>query len=285
VGDPLLQCQGVWFAYDEGSPVLHGIDLDIHPGESIALIGQNGSGKTTLAKHMNGLLHPSRGTVRLSGKDTRETAAGELAAVAGYVFQNPDHQIFSATVEQELAFGPRNLSLSDREVEDRVGESIERFRLEDVRDRHPTLLGRGLRRRVAIASAYALLPDLLILDEPTVGLDRRMSNELTELMRDMVAGGRTVVLISHDMRLVGEFAERVIIMHEGDVIGDGAVRDLLSNQDLLTHARLTSPDVTRISQELVQYTSPPAVRLREFVEEFERLYEQRHGRSYEARES
>jgi energy-coupling factor transporter ATP-binding protein EcfA2 len=278
VSDPLLQCRGVWFAYDETPPVLRGIDLDIYHGEAIALIGQNGSGKTTLAKHMNGLLHPARGTVRLAGQNTSKTAAGELASVAGYVFQNPDHQIFSISVEQEIAFGPRNLSLSEGEVEERVSDSIHRFRLEEVRDRHPTLLGRGLRRRVAIASAYALRPDLLILDEPTVGLDRGMSDELIDLMRDMTQSGRTVVLISHDMRLVGEFAERLLIMHEGEVIGDGDVHHLLPDRELMRRARLSSPDVTRISQELSHYSEKPAVRLQEFVDQFERLYKQRHPR-------
>jgi energy-coupling factor transporter ATP-binding protein EcfA2 len=272
VAEPLLTCRDVWFAYEEASPVLRGIDLSIHRGEAIALIGQNGSGKTTLAKHMNGLLHPTRGTVRIAGQDTQQSTAGEFASVAGYVFQNPDHQIFSPTVEQEIAFGPGNLALSEHDIADRVSESIDRFGLQEVRDRHPTLLGRGLRRRVAIASVYALRPDLLILDEPTVGLDRRMSDELIQLMQGMVAEERTVVLISHDMRLVGEFAERLIVMHEGEIIGDGDPHHLFPDRELMSQARLTSPDVTQISQQLATYPDPPAVRIQEFVDEFERLY-------------
>jgi energy-coupling factor transporter ATP-binding protein EcfA2 len=272
VREPLLDCRDVWFEYEESSPVLRGIDLSIHRGEAIALIGQNGSGKTTLAKHMNGLLHPTRGRVRITGQDTQHTAAGEFASIAGYVFQNPDHQIFSPTVEQEIAFGPGNLSLPASEIEERVSESIDRFDLNEVRDRHPTLLGRGLRRRVAIASVYALRPALLILDEPTVGLDRRMSDELVELLQGMVREGRTIVLISHDMRLVGEFADRLIVMHEGRIIGDDGPHKLFPDQELMAQARLTSPDVTQISRQLASYPDTPAVRLQEFIDEFERLY-------------
>ncbi|MEX2426518.1 MAG: ABC transporter ATP-binding protein, partial [Thermomicrobiaceae bacterium] len=145
MGDPLMQCRDVWFSYEDNPPVLRNINLEIHRGEAIALVGQNGSGKTTLAKHMNGLLHPGRGTVQLAGRDTADAAAGELASIAGYVFQNPDHQIFSATVEQEIAFGPTNLSLPEGEIEQRVAESIQRFRLDKVCTRHPALLARGLR--------------------------------------------------------------------------------------------------------------------------------------------
>jgi energy-coupling factor transporter ATP-binding protein EcfA2 len=278
VPDPLLECRDVWFSYEETAPVLRGIDLEFRRGEAIALVGQNGSGKTTLAKHMNGLLHPSNGLVRIAGQDSRGTSAGEFAQIAGYVFQNPDHQIFSPSVKQEIAFGPENLSLPDNEIEERVADAIDRFGLTDVQHHHPTLLGRGLRRRVAIASVYALRPELLILDEPTVGLDRRMTNELIDLMRGMVAEARTVVLISHDMRLVGEFAERLIIMHHGEIIGDDDPHELFPNSELMARSRLSAPDVTELSQRLGHYPTKPAVRLQEFVDEFERLYQEQHRR-------
>lgn len=284
MSEPLLSCRDVWFSYEDGPPVLRGINLEIDRSEAIALVGQNGSGKTTLAKHMNGLLHPAQGTVLLDGRDTRKTAAGELAAAAGYVFQNPDHQIFSPTVAREIAFGPENLGLSADEIQGRVEDAISRFGLDDVRERHPTLLGRGLRRRVATASVYALGPGLLILDEPTVGLDRRLALELIELLRELVAEGRTVVLISHDMRLVGEFAERLVIMHEGQVIGDGAVHELLPDQELMSRARLTPPEVTLLCNDLESYPAPPAVRISEFVSRFRELYEERGSRDCRARE-
>jgi energy-coupling factor transporter ATP-binding protein EcfA2 len=269
---PLLRCTDLWFSYGDTPPVLRGINLEIHRGEAIALIGQNGSGKTTLAKQMNGLLHPDQGHVELDGIDTRQATTGELASRAGYVFQNPDHQIFSPSVEKEIAFGPENLGLSGEHLDRRVEEAMERFGLGEYRNRHPTLLGRGLRRRVAIASVYALNPSLMILDEPTGGLDHRRTAELLVTLREIIDEDRTVILISHDMRLVGEFAERLLIMHDGRLIGDGPVHALLPDEHRLRHASLAPPEITRLSIDLAENGFHPSVNLDEFIDQFRNVY-------------
>jgi energy-coupling factor transporter ATP-binding protein EcfA2 len=285
VNDAFLQFKDVWFSYGDAPPALRGIDLEMGRGEAIGLVGQNGSGKTTLAKHMNGLLRPERGRVFLNGLNTRETTTGDLAAIAGYVFQNPDHQIFSPTVEQEIAFGPRNLGLTGDDLQQRIDQAIKRFGLDDVRERHPTLLGRGIRRRVAIASVYALQPRLMILDEPTGGLDRRHSLELIDLMRGLVDEGRTVILISHDMRLVGEFAERLLIMRDGSIVADGGIRDLLPDEDRLSEASLTPPEISRLARTLQPLGFRPSVRLSDFRDQFLSLHAQRSRRAGTVRES
>jgi cobalt transport protein ATP-binding subunit len=275
--EPLVRFSGVDFAYDNGPPVLRGINLTIRAGERIALVGANGSGKTTLAKHMNGLLRPARGRVLVAGRDTRDAVAGELAAVVGYVFQNPDHQIFSPTVAEEIAFGPRNLGLVGAELEGRVADALNRFDLAGLAERHPTLLGRGLRRRVALASVYALRPRLLVLDEPTGGLDRRHALDLVRLLRELAEEGRAIVLISHDMRLVGEFARRVIVMRSGTILADGPVEEILSDETILRPAGLKPPEVSRLASDLAGYGMPPAVDIEKFTRAYRMLLARRRN--------
>ena len=186
----------------------------IAPGEFVAIIGQNGSGKTTLAKHLVGLLRPVAGAVMLNGRDRTTMRPAETAAEVGYVFQNPDHQIFAATVEDEVAFGPRNFDLAPGEIQRRCDEVLRAVGLEDARALDPFLLSKGERQRLAVASVLALRPRLLILDEPTTGLDyreqRRMMALVTELNRDGIA----IVMITHTPWLVAEYARRVVLIRQ-----------------------------------------------------------------------
>ncbi len=267
---PLVEVRDVAFSYDGATPALRGVSLTVSSGEFIALAGANGSGKTTLAKHFNGLLRPDSGEVRVAGRDARGRSIGELAQTVGYVFQNPDHQIFLPSVAEEVAFGPRNLGVRGHELDERVDAALALFDLRCERQRHPTLLGRGVRRRVALAAVYAMRPKVLVLDEPTGGLDRRASEGLMETLRGLVDDGHAVVLITHDMRLVGEHARRLVVLNEGRVLADGPTSEVMREFDLLERAGIRPPPVARLSADLADAGMPFALNVDDFASQFVR---------------
>jgi cobalt transport protein ATP-binding subunit len=275
--DTVLDVAGLWFWYDdENAPALRSLDLAIQRGQFVALVGANGSGKTTLVKHFNGLLRPRRGRVRVAGEDTGGRTVGELARQVGYMFQHPEQQIFGATVRQELAFGPRNLGLARAEVEARVEAALARFDLLAVADRPPAILSYGLRRRVTLASLAAMDPPVLVLDEPTVGLDAPGLHETFNWLVELQAQGRTIVLVTHDMALVAEYADRVVVLHEGQIIGDGAPADIFEEADLLARASLTPPPLVALARVLRPYgLRGDALTLDAFCERFLALAEAR----------
>jgi energy-coupling factor transport system ATP-binding protein len=245
---PLVEVRALKFNYPDGPPVLDSIDLRIAPGEFVAIIGQNGSGKTTLAKHLVGLLRPTAGAVMLNGRDRTTIRPAGTAAEVGYVFQNPDHQIFAATVEDEVAFGPRNFDLAPGEIQRRCDEVLRAVGLEDARAFDPFLLSKGERQRLAVASVLALRPRLLILDEPTTGLDyreqRRMMTLVTKLNRDGIA----IVMITHTPWLVAEYARRVVLIRHGRKFYDGGVREFFVRDELLASSSFRAPEATELSR-------------------------------------
>ena len=266
--EPLVVIEGVHYSYGGSVPALRGVDLTLAPGEFVALLGVNGSGKTTLAKHLNGLLRPDAGRVLVAGRDTRQHPPGELARVVGYVFQNPDHQIFQPTVAAEVASGPRNLGARGADLAARVDEALARFGLTDLRERHPMLLGRAARRRVALAAVYATRPRVLVLDEPTGGLDRRDTTELMATLEALVAEGVTVLLITHDLRLAAAHARRVVVMSDGRVVADGPPEAILTDAERLAAAGLRPAPVTRLSLDLADAGMPPALTVGSFCAAF-----------------
>lgn len=246
-----LEVAGLWFWYnDKGVPVLRSVDLSVPPGQFVALVGANGSGKTTLIKHFNGLLRPRRGRVWVNGQDTAQRPVGELARQVGYLFQHPEQQIFSATVRQEVAFGPRNLGLPPAEVEDRVEAALGRFDLAAIAEQPPAILSYGLRRRVTLASLAGMDPLVLVLDEPTVGLDAPGLREMSDWLAELHAQGRTIVLVTHDMALAAEYADRVVVLHEGQILADGPPSSLFGQADLLAGVCLAAPPVIALAQAL-----------------------------------
>ena len=264
MSEPLVRVESVSFAYpgDAGEPprtVLRDVSFAIRPGEFIALIGQNGSGKTTLAKHLNGLLKPSAGRVLVGATDTRNTPVGELARQVGYVFQNPDHQLFLPSVAAEVAWGPEQLGLTGDALDERVRTTLERFGLTVWADHHPAMLGRGLRRLTALAAVFAMGPRVLVLDEPTGGLDRRLTADLMAILRGLTDEGRAVVLITHEMRLVAEHSGRVVVLRGGVVVADEAPATLFDRDDLLAEAGIEAPAVARLAHELRPAGMPEGV--------------------------
>nr|WP_290667342.1 energy-coupling factor transporter ATPase [Ardenticatena sp.] len=246
---PAIEIEQVSFTYErETSPVpaLHEVSLRVPQGQFVALVGANGSGKSTLARHLNGLLRPQQGHVRILGHDTRTQTVPVLARMVGYVFQNPDHQIFAPTVREEIAFGVRNLGMSEPHVSRRVDEALHRFGLHVYADAPPAVLGYGIRRLVTIAAVWAMRPPIWVLDEPTTGLDARYTALLADHMRRLHAEGHTILLITHDMALVGALAERVVVMQAGHVVADTTPCDLFANQTGLTAWGLEVPPLARL---------------------------------------
>jgi energy-coupling factor transport system ATP-binding protein len=241
---PLLQVQAVTHSYGEGPPAVRNATLTIQEGEFLALLGKNGSGKTTLAKHLSGLLTPTHGHVLLHGQELREVPLHQLAQEVSYVFQNPDHQLFAETVEAEVAFGPRNLGLATGEVRLRVDEALTAVGLHALRASDPFLLGRGERQRLAVAALLALRPRVLILDEPTTGLDYPEQRQMMELLQRLHQEGRTIIIITHVPWVAAEYAERALLMAEGRLLWDGSLRALCAQPTLCAQAAFCPPDVT-----------------------------------------
>ncbi len=246
-GPPLIDVRGLRHRYATGHEALADVSLAIRPGEFVALVGQNGSGKTTLAKHLNGLLEPTEGTVRLEGRDLRALSLEQIAQRVGYVFQDPDHQLFAATIEEEVAFGPQNLGLAPAEVEARIGEALAAVGLE-ARDADPFLLDKGVRQRLAVAAVLALRPAVLVLDEPTTGLDFPEQQKMMALLRDLHARGQTIVIITHTPWVIAEYAARVVLLAGGRLRFDGAPRQFFADDTLLAAAAFRAPDVTRLGR-------------------------------------
>ncbi len=231
-------------------PSVDEVSFSIGRGEFVALLGANGSGKTTLAKHLNGLLRPTSGRVRVSGEDTARTGTAALARQVGYVFQDPDHQIFSATVAEEMAFGPRNLGCPPDEIDQRIAAALEVVGLTEERDRDPFVLTKGQRQRLAVASVLATAPQVLVLDEPTTGLDFNDRRRMLGLLADLHRRGHTVLAVTHAMELVASHCERALVLADGKLVFDGAVPELFRNQEVLERARLKPPAAWRLGREL-----------------------------------
>ncbi len=216
-----LAVEGLAHVYAaSGVRALDGIDLRIDAGERVALIGQNGSGKTTLVRHLNGLLRPTEGNVKVGGVDARTVTVAALAARVGLVFQDPDRQIFAGSVRSEVEFGPRNLGRSGDELETAVSEALAATGLQHHEATNPYDLGQSRRKLLALASVLAMRTPVLVLDEPTTGQDARGVDRICDIVGAVSAEGRTVIAISHDMRFVAETFRRVVVMRAGRVILD-----------------------------------------------------------------
>jgi energy-coupling factor transport system ATP-binding protein len=240
-GPPLVKVEKLTFAYEFGPPVLSGINLTIAPGEFLAIVGQNGSGKTTLAKLIVGLLKPTGGRILVLERDRAMLSVAATAREAAYVFQNPDHQIFAATVEDEVAFGPRNFGLDPDEVARRCDEVLLAVNLVAQRHADPFLLSKGERQRLAVASVLALRPRLLILDEPTTGLDYREQRRMMALVSELNRSGIAIVMITHTPWLVAEYARRVVLMRHGEIHYDGEVQGFFDDTAILEGSSFVPP--------------------------------------------
>jgi energy-coupling factor transport system ATP-binding protein len=232
------------------------VSLTIQAGEFVAIIGQNGSGKTTLIKHFNGLLKPTQGKVVVCGRETTNLPTSELAKLVGYVFQNPDHQIFAEKVRDEIAFGPHNLGFPQERIEASMKQVLADMSLSGTEEQMPFQLSRGQRQRLAVASVLAMEPSVLIIDEPTTGQDWKESTALMDLVRKLNDKGHTCIVTTHNMNLVSLFARRVIVMRAARLFMDGPTQDVFRNVDELLTAGIKPPEVYYLARALLPNFQP-----------------------------
>ncbi len=245
-----LKAEALYFGYRQGEAALRGVTLALREGDYLLLAGANGAGKTTLVRHFLRLLQPDEGAVRVGGRPVAAIPFRELVREVGYVAQNPDTQLFNATVAEEVGFALRHQGLDEAAVRRRVGAMLEALGLEAVRDRHPLSLPRGLRARVVMAAVLALEPRTLILDEPTAGLDEAGTRRLLALTRRLREEGRTVVVISHHLEAIAPLATRMVVMAEGRILADGPTRAVMAERSLLRRAALLPPTVVEVGARL-----------------------------------
>jgi energy-coupling factor transporter ATP-binding protein EcfA2 len=256
VNQPIVQIEGLSHNYEALHAAIHDVNLSVRQGSWVAIAGPNGAGKTTLVKHINALLKPSAGSVRVAGTDTRDASVADMAQHVGYVFQNPDHQIFCATCRDEIAFGPRNLGQPESLVRARTQEALAWFGLEAFADHPPALLSYGQRRLVALASVLAMQTEILILDEPTVGLDAIAADELLRMVQERHREGRTIILVTHDLALAARYAEEMVVMVDGQVLIQDSVRRVLTQPKLLQQGHIEPPPITSLCQSLTDVGLP-----------------------------
>ena len=245
-----IEVKDVHFTYSTGVEALKGVSLRIEDGEFVAIMGQNGAGKTTLVKNFNGLLRPIKGEVSVDGVSTRDVSVAKLARTVGFVFQNPDHQLFSETVEEEIAFALRNFGFEEDTIEKRVTWAVNLLDLVDYRKTSPFMLSGGERKRVALASVLAWDPKVVILDEPTIGQDHRQKENLRQFIVQLNEQGKTVVIVTHDVEFVAECNPRVVLMKEGRIIADGEAKRILPDTTLALEASIVPPQISQIFQGL-----------------------------------
>ena len=269
-----IDLRDVTFAYEGGKRALDCLSLAIPQGEFTALVGRNGGGKSTLARHLNGLLRPRAGSVAINGRPAAGRPVGDLAREVGYVSQNPDHQIFAPTVREEVAFGPRNLGLKGDALARRVDEALAEFDLEALAGTPPAVLGYGQRRLVTVASVWAMQPPIWVLDEPTTGLDARYTARLMACLHELHRAGATILLITHDLRLVAEAAQRVVVIDAGRLAVDGPPAVVLSEPQALATYGLRPPPITRLSASLAPFGFPhPVLTVDQFMSAWHGLAE------------
>ncbi|HMV30276.1 MAG TPA: ABC transporter ATP-binding protein [Anaerolineales bacterium] len=245
-----IEINDLRFTYPTGLEALKGINLTIQSGEQVAIVGQNGAGKTTLVRHFNGLLRPSSGTVLIGDWETSKYSTAKLASRVGYVFQNPDEQLFSRDVLTEVAFGPRNLGYAKEKVDDLVKRALSLTELSDKTETNPYDLSPTWRKMVALASIIAMDTPIVIFDEPTTGQDAVNVGRIAHVIAELKREGKTVITITHDIDFCAENFDRVIALSKGQILLDGIARDVLGQEEILSQTYVDPPQLTRLGKAL-----------------------------------
>lgn len=249
----MIKVNEIHYTYPSGTEALKGVSLEIRDGEFVALIGENGAGKSTLIKHFNGLFKPTKGEVYVDEVNTRKVSVAELSRNVGLVFQNPDHQLFCETVEEEVAFGLRNFGFSEDIIAERIEHTLEFLDLSRYRKTSPFMLSGGERKRVALAAVLAWEPKVIVLDEPTIGQDYAQKERLRHFVTQLNDKGRAVVMVTHDVEFVADCAPRVVVMSQGKIVEDGSAEKILTNSEALLKASVLPPQIAQIFNEMSDF--------------------------------
>jgi len=269
---PAVVVDNLTYRYPNGHLALKGVSLEITQGRTTAVIGKNGTGKTTLAKHLNSLLKPTSGSVTVMGIDASKRTTSEMAGSVGYVFQNPEDQLFEASVFEEVAFGPRNLGMTKAQIKQSVNEALSLVDLLPHVSTHPYNLTYGQRKMLCIASVLAMEPQIVVLDEPNAGQDFSGLNRLGKILEELNRKNKTVIIISHDIEFVASHTNEAIVMHDGRVTANDATRVVLSNSSVLATSALRPPQVTRLAIRLSKHgIKNDAMTPEELVEDISRI--------------
>ncbi|MGD0817920.1 MAG: ATP-binding cassette domain-containing protein [Methanomassiliicoccales archaeon] len=255
----ILKTDALNFSYPNGVVALKNISMDIEKGKKIVFLGPNGAGKSTLFLHFNGILRPKNGKVLFEDKPLKydQKSLAKLREQVAMVLQNPDDQIFSTTVEEDVAFGPMNLLLEREEVERRIDEALHLVGMEELRQRPTQQLSFGQKKRVSLAGALAMKPEVLIMDEPTAGLDSEMVHELMELSDELNHGGMTLIMSTHDIETAYEWADVIMVMFKGEILFSGSPEELFAEHELIDKLRIVPPFPVRLNQQMHFRTSRP----------------------------
>ncbi len=270
MSEAVIHVENLVHVYPRGNvKALKGINLDINKGDVVSIVGQNGSGKTTLVRHFNGLLRPTEGKVLLLGEDSAGKTVAEMSRTCGYVFQNPNHQIFCTTVKEELMVAPQYFGYTEEKAKERLDYVLELMDLAPLMNKHPMTLDYTTKKIVSIASVLIFAPEVLVLDEPTGGLDEVGRGMLTKIIRLMHDEGHTVVIISHDMDYVAENSSRVVVMAQGEILDDAPPEKAFLNTEILQRAQVEPPQIMQLDLRL---SGPHAQSAARSVEDFIKKY-------------
>ena len=246
----MIEVENVSFTYPSGVEALREISITIGDGEFVAIMGENGAGKTTLIKQLNGILKPEKGNVYIDGVNTKEASVAELSRNVGLVFQNPDHQLFSETVEEEIAFGLRNFGFPEEEISKQVDWALNLLDLARYKKTSPFLLSGGERKRVALATVLAWNPKIIVIDEPTIGQDYTQKEKLRRFFNELNTQGRTVIIVTHDVEFVADCSPRVVLMYQGQIISEGRAKTILTSQEVASKASILLPQISELFHQL-----------------------------------
>ncbi|MFQ6053332.1 MAG: ABC transporter ATP-binding protein [Candidatus Bathyarchaeia archaeon] len=258
-GAPIIEVSGLSYTYPSGVRALRDVSLAIHRGEFAAIMGENGAGKTTLVKHFNGLFKPQTGRVVVDGRDVSEESVASLARKVGLVFQNPDDQLFSENVEEEIRFALRNFGFEKGIIEKRVDWALNLLDIARYRKSSPFILSGGERKRVALASVLAWDPEVVILDEPTIGQDYAQKERLRHFLMQLRTQGKTIIIVTHDVEFVADCRPRIILMAKGEVVADGPAERVMTDTDALKRASVLPPEITKLFSRLSVHGLPANV--------------------------
>ncbi len=245
----IIEVDDIYYTYRDGTEALRGLSLSVGEGERVALLGPNGAGKSTLLLHLNGINIPSRGKVTIIGREVNRKTGRWIRSQVGMVFQDPDDQVFSSTVWEDVAFGPQNMGLDVKEIERRVAGALEAAGMSEHRHKAPCLMSYGQKKRVAIAGVLAMKPRIIVLDEPMAFLDPKGRDSLMGILNQLHSRGQTIVIATHDVDFAAEWADRVVIVKDGKTLAQGG-RHLLQDIGLIEEAQLRLPVVSKIFQRL-----------------------------------